>query len=104
MQITVTIDGKTTQVNAGATILKAAKTVGVTIPTLCADNKLHPYGACRVCLVEVEGNPRKFPACTTPVTDGMVIHTMSPAIVQARKDILGLLLINHPLDCPVCDK
>ncbi len=104
MQITVTIDGKTTQVNAGATILKAAKTVGVTIPTLCADNKLHPYGACRVCLVEVEGNPRKLPACTTPVTDGMVIHTMSPAIVQARKDILGLLLINHPLDCPFCDK
>ena len=100
MQITVTVDGKTADVKPGMTILEAAKTLRVRIPTLCAHNKLHPYGSCRVCLVEVEGNPRKLPACTTPVTDGMVIHTMTPAIVQARKDVLGLLLINHPLDCP----
>lgn len=104
MSIKVTIDGKPAEVRPGATILEAANEVGVRIPTLCYDNKLHPYGGCRVCLVEVEGNPRKLPSCTTPVTDGMVILTKTPSIIEARKRILSLILNNHPLDCPVCDK
>lgn len=103
--ITLTVDGKTAKVKPGATILDAAKAVGANIPTLCHDDKLHPFGACRICLVEVQGTPRKFtPSCTTPAAEGMVVHTMSPAVVDARKMVLELLLINHPLDCPVCDK
>ena len=75
------------------------------VPTLCQDNKLHPFGACRICLVEVEGTPRKFtPSCTTPATDNMVVRTTSPALIEARRMVLELLLIKHPLDCPVCDK
>jgi NADH-quinone oxidoreductase chain G len=103
--ITLTIDGKKSTVKAGSTILEAAQAVSVRIPTLCASNKLHPYGGCRVCLVEVEGTPRKFtPSCTTPAADGMVVRTMSPAISEARKTVLELLLISHPLECPICDK
>jgi formate dehydrogenase alpha subunit len=93
------------KVDSGASILDAAQAAGVRIPTLCHDDGLHPYGACRICMVEVEGPPRRMlPACTTPAAEAMVVHTMTPAVVQSRKDILELLLINHPLDCPVCDK
>ncbi len=89
----------------GATILEACSAAGARVPTLCHDNKLHPFGACRICLVEVEGTPRKFtPSCTTPATDNMVVKTTSPALIEARKMVLELLLIKHPLDCPVCDK
>ena len=103
--ITLTIDGKAATVRSGVTILDAANSVGARIPSLCHDNKLHPYGACRICMVEVEGPPRRMmTACTTPAADGMVVTTRSPAIIEARKDILELLLINHPLDCPMCDK
>lgn len=104
-KITVTVDGKKVEVPAGATIYEAATAAGSRVPTLCHDNKLHPYGACRICLVEVEGTPRKFtPSCTTPATDNMVVRTSSPALIEARKMVLELLLIKHPLDCPVCDK
>jgi formate dehydrogenase major subunit/NADH-quinone oxidoreductase subunit G len=103
--MTVTVDGKKVEVSAGATILDAANAAGSRVPTLCHDNKLHPYGACRICLVEVEGTPRKFtPSCTTPATDNMVVRTTSPALIEARRMVLELLLIKHPLDCPVCDK
>jgi predicted molibdopterin-dependent oxidoreductase YjgC len=105
MEITVTVDGKAVKVKAGATILDAAKAAGSRVPTLCHDNKLHPFGACRICLVEVEGTPRKFtPSCTTPAADNMVVRTTSPALIEARRMVLELLLIKHPLDCPVCDK
>lgn len=104
-KITVTVDGKKVEVPGGATILEAANAAGSRVPTLCHDNKLHPFGACRVCLVEVEGTPRKFtPSCTTPATDNMVVRTTSPALTEARRMVLELLLIKHPLDCPVCDK
>ena len=103
--ITVTVDGKKVEVAMGATILDATKTAGARVPTLCHDNKLHPFGACRVCLVEVEGTPRKFtPSCTTPATDNMVVKTMTQSLIEARRMVLELLLIKHPLDCPVCDK
>jgi formate dehydrogenase major subunit/NADH-quinone oxidoreductase subunit G len=104
-KMTVTVDGKKVEVPLGATILDAAKAAGSRVPTLCHDNKLHPFGACRVCLVEVEGTPRKFtPSCTTPATDNMVVKTSTPALIEARRMVLELLLIKHPLDCPVCDK
>ena len=104
-KMTVTVDGKKVEVPLGSTILEAANAAGSRVPTLCHDNKLHPFGACRICLVEVEGTPRKFtPSCTTPVTDNMVVKTTSPALIEARRMVLELLLIKHPLDCPVCDK
>ena len=104
-KMTVTVDGKKVEVPIGATILEAAKAAGSRVPTLCHDNKLHPFGACRICLVEVDGTPRKFtPSCTTPATDNMVVRTTSPALIEARRMVLELLLIKHPLDCPVCDK
>jgi formate dehydrogenase major subunit/NADH-quinone oxidoreductase subunit G len=104
-KMTVTVDGKKVEVPLGATILEAANAAGSRVPTLCHDNKLHPFGACRICLVEVEGTPRKFtPSCTTPATDNMVVKTMTPSLIEARKMVLELLLIKHPLDCPVCDK
>jgi predicted molibdopterin-dependent oxidoreductase YjgC len=105
MELTLTIDGKTAKTHPGAMILEAARNAGVTIPSLCHDDRLHPYGACRICMVEVEGPPRRMlPACTTPAAEGMAILTKTPALIEARKAILELLLINHPLDCPVCDK
>ncbi len=103
--ITVTVDGKNVEVPMGATILEAANAAGARVPTLCHDNKLHPFGACRICLVEVEGTRGKFtPSCTTPAMDKMVVKTTSPALIEARRMVLELLLIKHPLDCPVCDK
>jgi NADH dehydrogenase/NADH:ubiquinone oxidoreductase subunit G len=105
MQLTLTLDDKIVNVSSGMTILDAAHAAGVRIPTLCHDDRLHPYGACRICMVEVEGPQRRMvPACTTPAAEGMVVHSMTTAVIEARKSILELLLINHPLDCPVCDK
>jgi NADH-quinone oxidoreductase subunit G len=103
--IKVTVDGKVVEVEAGSTILQAANAAGSRVPTMCHDNKLHPFGACRICLVEVDGTPRKFtPSCTTPAADNMVVRTTSPALIEIRRTVLELLLIKHPLDCPVCDK
>ncbi len=103
--MTVTVDGKKVEVPVGATILEAANAAGSRVPTLCHDNKLHPFGACRICLVEVEGTPRKFtPSCTTLAMDNMVVRTSTPALIEARRMVLELLLIKHPLDCPICDK
>jgi NADH-quinone oxidoreductase subunit G len=103
--VTLTIDGKQVQVNKTATIYEAAEEAGVKIPVLCYAKKLLPYGACRVCLVEVEQmKGRLIPACTTPVTEGMVITTMSEEIHKVRKTVLEFLLVNHVIECPVCDK
>ncbi len=103
--ITLTIDDKTVTVPSGSTILFAANAAGVKVPTLCHDDNLHPYGACRICMVEVMGPQiRMVASCTTPAAAGMVIKTMSPQIIEARRAVLEFLLINHPLDCPVCDK
>ena len=103
--ITITIDDKPVTVPFGSTILFAANAAGAKIPTLCHDDNLHPYGACRICMVEVMGPQRRLVAsCTTPAAEGMVIKTLSQAVLDARRAILEFLLINHPLDCPVCDK
>ncbi len=103
--VNLTIDDKQVTAPKTATIYEAAKLNGVNIPILCHDKKLKPFGACRMCLVEVEQmKGRQIPACTTPVTEGMIIRTSTPDIVKARKMVLELLLLNHPIDCPVCDK
>jgi formate dehydrogenase major subunit/NADH-quinone oxidoreductase subunit G len=103
--VNLTIDDKQVTAPKNATIYDAAKLNGIKIPILCHDKKLKPFGACRMCLVEVEQmKGRQIPACTTPVTEGMIIRTSTADIVKARKMVLELLLLNHPLDCPVCDK
>ena len=98
------IDGKKVTVEEGATILAAAKKIGINIPNMCYDKRLRPYGGCRLCVVEQEGNPRLLASCSTPVAPGMVIKTDTPKLKKARQTVLELLLIHHPLDCPVCDK
>jgi len=103
--VNLTIDDKQVTAPKDSTIYDAAKLNGIKIPILCHDKKLKPFGACRMCLVEVEQmKGRQIPACTTPVTEGMIIRTDTPDIIKARKLVLELLLLNHPLDCPVCDK
>lgn len=103
--VNLTIDDRQVTAPKTATIYEAAKLNGINIPILCHDDKLKPFGACRMCLVEVEQmKGRQIPACTTPVTEGMIIHTATADIIKARKMVLELLLLNHPIDCPVCDK
>lgn len=102
--IKVTIDDKTVFIEKPITVLEAAERAGVNIPTLCHFKGLTPWGGCRFCLVEIEKIPKLQTACTTMITDGMVVKTETPAIQSARRFILELLLINHPLECPYCDK
>jgi NADH dehydrogenase/NADH:ubiquinone oxidoreductase subunit G len=102
--VNLTIDGRQVTVEEGATILKAAEKLGIDIPTFCYHDKLEALGACRMCLVEVEKMWKLQVACATTVTEGMVVKTDSPKVKAARKGVLEFLLINHPLDCPVCDK
>ncbi len=103
--VNLTIDGKQITVPKNATIYEAARDNGIHIPVLCYAKKLLPYGACRICLVEVEQmKGRLIPSCTTPVTEGMVVTTTSDEIVKVRKTVLEFLLVNHVVDCPVCDK
>ncbi len=103
--ITVTINGKTVQAQPGMTIMEVADAHGIHIPRLCYHKHLSPIGACRICVVEVKpGPPRPVPACTTPVADKMEVVTESEQLLHYRRELLQLLLINHPLDCPICDK
>lgn len=102
--ITTTINGKKITLEKPMTILQAAKMNEIEIPTLCHHEILEPYGGCRLCLVEVEKMPRLQTACTQYVTDGMIVWTETEKVVEARRGILEFLLINHPLDCPYCDK
>jgi NADH-quinone oxidoreductase chain G len=98
------INEKTISVEEGTTILKAAQQNGIHIPNMCYDKRLRPYGGCRLCVVEVEGQPRLFASCSTPVAPGMIVKTETPKLRKARQTVLELLLIHHPLDCPICDK
>jgi NADH-quinone oxidoreductase subunit G len=102
--VTFTIDGRTLQAPPRTLIITAAKQAGIEIPSFCYYEGLAIQAACRMCLVEVEKTPKPQVACSTPVTEGMIIRTDTPAIRQVRKSMLELLLTNHPLDCPVCDK
>ncbi len=100
----IEIDGKRIEVEQGATVMDAANALGVFIPHFCYHKKLSIAANCRMCLVEVEKAPKPLPACATPVTDGMVVHTHSDKAIKAQKGVMELLLINHPLDCPICDQ
>ncbi|QCQ20923.1 molybdopterin-dependent oxidoreductase [Desulfoglaeba alkanexedens] len=99
------IDGKEIHAEPGMTILQAADANGIYIPRLCYHKALSPIGSCRLCVVEVKpGPPRPVPSCTTPVADNMEVTTRSERLDRYRREVLQLLLINHPLDCPICDK
>ncbi|MBI5780428.1 MAG: NADH-quinone oxidoreductase subunit G [Rhodocyclales bacterium] len=98
------IDGKPVQVDDGSTVMDAAKKLGIYIPHFCYHKKLSIAANCRMCLVQVEKAPKPLPACATPATNGMKVYTHSPAAVKAQKGVMEFLLINHPLDCPICDQ
>jgi NADH-quinone oxidoreductase subunit G len=102
--VNVTIEGRQVSVPAGTSILEAAKTVGVLIPHYCYHPALPVAGVCRMCLVDVEKAPKLAPACATSVVEGQVIHVHAEKAREARKGVLEMLLINHPLDCPICDQ
>ncbi len=104
--VTITVDGKEARVPAGTLLIEAVKQAGVHIPHFCYHPRMKPVGMCRMCLVQVEG-PRGMlltTSCTTPVADGMVVHTESDTVKKAQEGVLEFLLLNHPLDCPVCDR
>jgi NADH-quinone oxidoreductase subunit G len=103
--ITFTIDGREVQAPENTMLVDAAKLGDVEIPVFCYEPKLgSPVGACRMCLVEVEGIPKLQTGCSTPVKDGMVVYTQTERVKTAQQSVVEFLLINHPLDCPVCDK
>src|SRR4051812_1775325 len=103
--ITFSLDGREVQAPEGAMLVDAAKYGDVEIPVFCYEPKLgQPVGACRMCLVEIEGIPKLQTACSTPVKDGMVVHTATARVQAAQQAVVEFLLVNHPLDCPVCDK
>lgn len=98
------IDGKETEVKPGTSILEAAQATGVLIPRYCYHPSLSVAGNCRICLVEIEGAPKLVTACSTPCAEGMSVLTSSEKVRAARRDVMEFLLINHPLDCPICDQ
>jgi len=102
--VTIQIDGRTLQVPQGTTILKAAEGIGIVIPRYCYHPAFEPEGSCRMCLVEIEGLPKLDLACSTVVREGMKVWTSTPRVLQARQEVLGFFLADHPLDCPICDK
>src|SRR6267142_6350593 len=102
--INLIIDGRAVTAAPGTLVINAAKQVGIEVPSFCYYDGLTLQAACRMCLVEVEKTPKLQVGCTLPVAEGMVVHTDSPIVHEARKGTLEFLLTNHPLDCPVCDK
>jgi NADH-quinone oxidoreductase subunit G len=104
--VTVTIDGFEITVPKGTLVIRAAEQLGIQVPRFCDHPLLDPIGACRQCLVHIDGQPKPPASCTTACTDGMVVHTQltSPVAEKAQRGMMELLLVNHPLDCPMCDK
>lgn len=101
---TITIDGRQYSANPGQSIIEVARANGIEIPHFCWHPKLSVAGNCRMCLVEVEKVPKLVIACSTQIAEGMVVHTASPKVINAREAVMEFLLINHPLDCPICDE
>jgi len=102
--VTLTIDDQKVQVPEGTLIIEAAESVGIHIPRYCYHSGLPVVGSCRMCLVEIEKAPKLQPSCATPVAEGMVVRTRTPATLRNRRFVLEFLLANHPIDCPVCDQ
>ncbi len=102
--IKIEINGRQLEAKDGSTIIEVADSAGIYIPRFCYHEKLSVAANCRMCLVEVENAPKALPACATPAVEGMVVHTISEKAVAAQQDTMEFLLINHPLDCPICDQ
>ena len=102
--VELTIDGVPVSVPKGTTVLAAALSRGLRIPYFCYHPGLSPEGNCRMCLVQLEGRPNLEPSCVLPVAPGMAVKTETPAVEEARRGVMEFLLLNHPLDCPWCDK
>jgi len=100
----ITLDGQKVEIADGSMVMHAAEKVGTYIPHFCYHKKLSIAANCRMCLVDVEKAPKPMPACATPVTNGMVVHTRSDKAIKAQQSVMEFLLINHPLDCPICDQ
>jgi NADH-quinone oxidoreductase subunit G len=100
----LSIDGKTLDVPVGLTVIQACELAGVEIPRFCYHERLTIAGNCRMCLVEVEKSPKPVASCAMPVAEGMVVRTNTPLVKKAREGVMELLLLNHPLDCPICDQ
>ncbi|PWW48724.1 NADH dehydrogenase subunit G [Melaminivora alkalimesophila] len=102
--VEIELDGKKVEVPEGSMVMHAAEKAGTYIPHFCYHKKLSIAANCRMCLVDVEKAPKPLPACATPVTQGMVVHTKSERAIKAQQSVMEFLLINHPLDCPICDQ
>jgi NADH-quinone oxidoreductase subunit G len=102
--VEIELDGQKVEVPPGSMVMHAAEKAGTYIPHFCYHKKLSIAANCRMCLVEVEKAPKPMPACATPVTQGMIVRTQSEKAVKAQKSVMEFLLINHPLDCPICDQ
>ncbi|MEE8320768.1 MAG: 2Fe-2S iron-sulfur cluster-binding protein [Gammaproteobacteria bacterium] len=102
--ITIEVDGKTLQARKGQMLIHVTDENGIYVPRFCYHNKLSVSANCRMCLVEVEKAPKPLPACATPVMEGMKVYTRSELALEAQKSVMEFLLINHPLDCPICDQ
>ena len=102
--VEIQLDGQKVEVLEGSTVMHAAEKAGTYIPHFCYHKKLSIAANCRMCLVDVEKAPKPMPACATPVTQGMVVHTKNDKAIKAQKGVMEFLLINHPLDCPICDQ
>jgi NADH-quinone oxidoreductase subunit G len=102
--VEIQLDGRKVEVPEGSTVMHAAEKAGTYIPHFCYHKKLSIAANCRMCLVDVEKAPKPMPACATPVTQGMIVHTKSDKAIKAQKSVMEFLLINHPLDCPICDQ
>src|SRR5512145_556152 len=102
--IEIELDGKKVEVLEGSMVMHAAEKAGTYIPHFCYHKKLSIAANCRMCLVDVEKAPKPMPACATPVTQGMIVRTKSDKAIKAQQSVMEFLLINHPLDCPICDQ
>ncbi|MCK5887584.1 MAG: (2Fe-2S)-binding protein, partial [Alcanivorax sp.] len=102
--VNIEIDGIATTAAKGSMIIEAADCIGVDIPRFCYHPKLSIAASCRMCLVDVEKAPKPMPACATPVMEGMKVFTESKRAIDAQRGVMEFLLINHPLDCPICDQ
>ena len=102
--IEIELDGQKVAVREGSTVMHAAEKAGTYIPHFCYHKKLSIAANCRMCLVDIEKAPKPMPACATPVTQGMIVHTKNDKAIKAQKGVMEFLLINHPLDCPICDQ
>src|SRR5512147_213341 len=100
----LTIDGREIEIQPGLTILQACELAGIEIPRFCFHERLAIAGNCRMCLVAMQGSPKPIASCAMPAADGMIVETDTPKVRKARQGVMEFLLINHPLDCPICDQ